>query len=151
MTLLAFIALAALVAVFMEFWAMFLHGQVWHRWLWFTHASHHRPRQGLFEFNDIFAVLHAAIAIALIAWGEAGQGWAALVGPHWWALAIGAGMTAFGMAYFVVHDGLAHGRLPVQFLAKFRWFRVVRNAHRVHHRFGRQDDGLPFGNATLSG
>jgi beta-carotene 3-hydroxylase len=54
-------------------------------------------------------------------------------------------MTAFGMAYFVAHDGLVHGRLPLQFLAKIRWLRVVRNAHRMHHRLESQDDALPLG------
>ncbi|MBI5609106.1 MAG: sterol desaturase family protein [Deltaproteobacteria bacterium] len=145
MSYLPFVALTAAVALAMEFWARFLHGQVWHRHLWWAHASHHRTRTGFFEFNDVFAVLHAGVAVGLIAWGEAGQGWAALGGPRWWALAMGAGMTAFGAAYFVVHDGLAHGRLPVQFLARVRWLRRLRNAHRAHHRGGRQEDGPPFG------
>ena len=126
------------VAVFMEFWAMFLHGQLWHGPLWITHRSHHRPRRGYFEFNDVFAVFHASLAIFLIVYGfEAGPGLG-----HELMIAAGFGMTTFGMAYFVVHDGFIHERLPVKFLAKSAYLRRVRNAHRVHHN---RDHEGPYG------
>jgi len=126
------------VAVFMEFWAMFLHGQLWHRVLWITHRSHHVPREGRFELNDVFAVFHASIAIFLIVYGcEAGPGLG-----HEMMVAVGFGMTTFGMSYFLVHDGFIHERLPVQFLAKIPYLRRVRNAHRVHHN--RHHEG-PYG------
>ena len=54
-------------------------------------------------------------------------------------------MTVFGFAYIIVHDGLVHGRLPVQGLAKFRYLRQVRNAHRVHHLTGEAPYGLFYG------
>jgi beta-carotene 3-hydroxylase len=59
-------------------------------------------------------------------------------------------MTTFGVAYFVVHDGFIHGRLPVAFLARSAYLRRVRNAHRVHHM--RSHDapyGLFLGEAEL--
>lgn len=125
-----FWAVVALVAIAMEFWAMFLHGRLWHGVLWPTHASHHRPRAGRFEFNDIFAVFHAGVAMALIIYGfESSHGRVSEL-----MIAAGFGMSAFGMAYFTVHDGFIHGRLPVGFLSRFAYFRRVRNAHRVHHR-----------------
>ena len=126
------------VAVFMEFWSMFVHGQVWHRVLWPAHESHHVPRDGYFEFNDAFAAFHAAIAIFLIVFGfEAGPGLG-----YELMVAAGFGMTSFGVSYFIVHDGFIHERLPVSFLAKFAYFRRVRNAHRVHH----SDDHVgPYG------
>jgi beta-carotene 3-hydroxylase len=136
-----FWVIVAVVAVFMEFWAMLLHGRLWHGPMWFTHRSHHTARQGWFEFNDIFAVFHAAIAIALIIGGLEGlSGTAQLV-----AVAAGIGMTVFGMAYFAVHDGLIHGRLPVAFLARLEWIRRIRNAHQVHHVKDAQPYGLFLG------
>lgn len=126
------------VAVAMEFWAMFLHGKLWHGVLWPTHASHHRPRAGRFEFNDVFAVFHAALAMFLIIYGfESSHGRLSEM-----MIAVGFGMSAFGMAYFTVHDGFIHGRLPVRFLARFAYFRRVRNAHKVHHR---SDHVGPYG------
>ncbi|MEE2786747.1 MAG: sterol desaturase family protein [Myxococcota bacterium] len=123
-------------AALMEWWSMVVHGRVWHRRLWWGHKSHHRPRSGVFELNDIFAVFHAALAIFLIVYGfEAGPGLEYMI-------AFGFGMTTFGIAYFIVHDGFIHERLPVSFLAKSAYLRRVRNAHRVHHR--RDHDG-PYG------
>ena len=126
------------VAVFMEFWAMFLHGRLWHGVLWFSHRSHHEPKTGFLEFNDIFAAFHAALAIFLIVYGfEAG--------PSFWheiSIAAGFGMTTFGMAYFLVHDGFIHGRLPVDFLARSPYMRRLRNSHRVHHL---RDHQGPYG------
>lgn len=124
--------------VFMEFWSAILHGKIWHGALWSVHESHHAPDAGSkWERNDILSVTHAPIAIALILYG--------CVGPIGVArevcYGIGMGMTAFGIAYIVVHDGLIHGRLPVARLARFGYLRRVRNAHLVHHR----TDGAPFG------
>lgn len=132
-----FWGVAVAVAALMEFWAALLHGRFWHGPLWFGHRSHHAPRTGPFEFNDVFAVLHAAIAMALIIGGLEG-----LQGPaQRLAVAVGVGMSLFGVAYFTVHDGLIHGRLPVAFLARSAWLRRVRNAHRVHHA----QDAAPYG------
>ena len=127
-----------LVAALMEVWAMLLHGCFWHRILWWGHASHHRSRHGPFELNDIFSVGHAVIAIALIVYGlEAGPGMA-----NQMMVAIGFGMTGFGVCYFVVHDGYIHGRLPVGFLHRFAYMRRIRSAHVYHHSF---DHVGPYG------
>jgi beta-carotene 3-hydroxylase len=129
----AFWAVLLGVAGLMELWAMFLHGRLWHGVLWFSHRSHHVPRRGWFEFNDVFAAFHAVVATGLV---MAGLEW-----QLWLAAAVGFGMTLFGVAYFLVHDGLIHGRLPVAFLARYAWARRVRDAHRVHH----QRVGGPYG------
>jgi beta-carotene 3-hydroxylase len=113
------------VAALMELWAMWLHGALWHGLLWPAHRSHHVPRRGPLEFNDLFAALHAAVAMGFV---MAGLEWRV-----WPAAAVGFGMTLFGVAYFVVHDGLIHGRLPVAFLERSTWLRRVRDAHLVHH------------------
>lgn len=117
------------VAAAMEPWSMWVHGRLWHGMLWWGHRSHHEPKTGRFELNDLFAAIHAPVAMLLIIYGfEAGD-----TPLNHALIAIGFGMTLFGISYFVVHDGFIHGRLPVQFLARWRYFRRVRNAHNAHH------------------
>nr|KYP34660.1 Beta-carotene hydroxylase [Cajanus cajan] len=53
----------------MEFWARWAHEALWHASLWHMHESHHRPREGPFELNDVFAIINAIPAIALLAYG----------------------------------------------------------------------------------
>lgn len=129
-----------LVFVAMELWAALLHGRIWHGLLWRVHRSHHRLRRlgERLEANDALSLLHVPIAVALVLYGCRGpQGVAREV-----AFGVGLGMTLFGIAYFVVHDGLVHGRLPVRGLLRFGYFARVREAHEMHHR-GR--DVPPFG------
>ena len=131
------IATSLVVAVAMEAWAALLHGRVWHRVLWPVHASHHRRRRGTFETNDLLSALHAPIAIGLVVHGcqEAPGATRALT------LGAGYGMTLFGLAYIVCHDGFVHRRLPVRFLQRFSYFARVARAHRAHHALG----GPPYG------
>ena len=49
--------------VAMEWVAWFSHKYIMHGWGWAWHASHHRPRDGWFELNDLYAVVGAAISI----------------------------------------------------------------------------------------
>ena len=53
----------------MEFWARWAHKSLWHASLWEMHESHHRPREGPFEVNDVFAVINAVPAIFLLQYG----------------------------------------------------------------------------------
>ena len=130
------IVVAAAIAPLMELWSRFLHGRIWHGILFPIHRSHHVDRHGRFEANDLLSATHAPIAATLIIVGCVLGG---LLGAV--LRGVGAGMTLFGVAYVVVHDGFVHGRLPVQGLARLRFFRRVRAAHRMHHRTG----GPPYG------
>lgn len=123
--------------VLMELWAGLLHGKVWHGLLYVLHESHHRPREGRFEANDVLSSTHAPIAIALILYGCLGQ--AGLLRDV--AYGFGIGMTLFGLSYLTFHDGLVHGRLPVGFLLRFRYARLLVLAHRIHH----EKEGGPYG------
>ena len=132
-------------AVALELWAALLHGKIWHGVLWFIHASHHRrrieplrTRTHGWEANDALSTLHAPIAVTLILYGCVGPlgAWREI------AFGVGLGMTAFGFAYVIVHDGLAHGRLPVGWLLKWSYMRRVRAAHMVHHNGGGEE---PYG------
>jgi len=138
MAALIWIPTALLVAALMELWAALLHGRFWHGLLWPIHRSHHRKRRGRFEANDALSSLHAPIAVALILYGcMAAPGALREV-----AFGVGIGMTIFGVAYLVFHDGFVHGRLPLQFLARVPYFARIRDAHRVHHGRGR---AAPYG------
>jgi beta-carotene 3-hydroxylase len=143
-TVLVGTAVALAVAAAMEPWARFLHGQVWHRTLWWVHRSHHGRRSGRFELNDALSAAHAPVATALVMIGCNMHGYHAAI-----TIGVGAGMTLFGMAYVVVHDGFVHGRLPVRFLARAAWLRRVRDAHAVHHARGAAPYGFFLGPREL--
>ncbi|KAK6263151.1 hypothetical protein QUC31_008967 [Theobroma cacao] len=131
-------ALSVGAAVGMEFWARWAHRALWHASLWHMHESHHRPREGPFELNDVFAIINAAPAIALLLYGFLNRG----LFP---GLCFGAGLgiTVFGMAYMFVHDGLVHRRFPVGPIAHVPYLRKVAAAHQLHHADKFQ--GVPYG------
>ena len=136
---------AIVVALLMEPWARILHGRLWHRSLWSVHRSHHERRRGRFERNDVLSATHAPFAAALVMIGCNLHGWLAAV-----AIGVGAGMTMFGIAYVVVHDGFVHGRLPLRFLSRYPFFRRVREAHTIHHARGQEPYGFFRGPEELT-
>ncbi|KAK9291573.1 hypothetical protein L1049_019521 [Liquidambar formosana] len=125
-------------AVGMEFWARWAHKALWHASLWHMHESHHRPREGPFELNDVFAIINAVPAIALLSYGFFNKG---LVPGL--CFGAGLGITVFGMAYMFVHDGLVHRRFPVGPIANVPYLRKVAAAHQLHH--SDKFDGVPYG------
>lgn len=134
----AITAILLTVAAFamMEGVAWLMHKYVMHGWLWSLHESHHRPRTGRFEKNDLFAVFFAAPSIWLIWLGV--SGWPALL----W---VGLGMTAYGFAYFTFHDGIVHRRLPFRYHGKNRYMRRIIEAHWVHHAVTTKEHAVSFG------
>ncbi|MCM2973704.1 sterol desaturase family protein [Larsenimonas suaedae] len=121
----------------MEFVAWFTHRFIMHGVLWCWHRSHHRERQGVFELNDLFAVFFALPAIVLIYLGtEAGHGW---------ALALGLGVTGYGVIYFVFHDGLVHRRFRVPLNRRRAFWRHRIEAHRLHHSTSTREGAVSFG------
>jgi hypothetical protein len=58
----------------MEFWARWAHRALWHASLWHMHESHHRPHDGPFELNDVFAIVNAVPAMSLLAYGFFNRG-----------------------------------------------------------------------------
>ncbi|KAK6117652.1 hypothetical protein DH2020_048614 [Rehmannia glutinosa] len=124
-------ALSVGAAVGMEFWARWAHKALWHASLWHMHESHHKPREGPFELNDVFAIINAVPAIALLSYGFFHKG----IVP---GLCFGAGLgiTVFGMAYMFVHDGLVHRRFPVGPIANVPYFRRVASAHQELEEVG---------------
>jgi len=126
--------LGTLVA--MEGVAWWTHRYVMHGWGWNWHRSHHEPRNGVFEKNDLFAVVGSAISIVLIALGAVDYG------PTWW---IGWGMTAYGLCYFVFHDGLVHRRWPLKWQPKGGYLKRLIQAHKMHHAVHSREGCISFG------
>jgi beta-carotene 3-hydroxylase len=127
------LAVAALVA--MEPAVALVHRTLMHgRTAWRWHRSHHRPPRAAFEANDLLPLVFAAATIVVMAIGSAVT---ALEGLLW----IGAGVTAYGALYLVVHDLAIHRRLGRAPGAGLRYLRWVAAAHAVHHRTG----GAPYG------
>ncbi|PAN51854.1 hypothetical protein PAHAL_9G624800 [Panicum hallii] len=131
-------ALSVGAAVGMEFWARWAHRALWHASLWHMHESHHRPHDGPFELNDVFAIVNAVPAMSLLAYGFFNRG---LVPGL--CFGAGLGITLFGMAYMFVHDGLVHRRFPVGPIENVPYFRRVAAAHQIHHMDKFQ--GVPYG------
>lgn len=127
------LALAACAFVAMEAVSYLAHrflmhgvGMVWHR-------SHHVPTGDRFERNDLFPLCFSAVGVAVFAVATTGPA----VAPLFW---VGVGITAYGALYLFVHEVYIHERLPVR-LPRVAYLAWLREAHRVHHRFG----GEPYG------
>ena len=130
----ALIVLATIA--FMEVFSIVAHKYVMHGFGWGWHRSHHEPRTGWFEKNDLYAVVFAGVAIALIWFGTRGHH------PLEW---IGAGMTAYGALYFIAHDGLVHQRWPFRYVPRSGYLKRLYQAHRMHHAVEGKEGAVSFG------
>ena len=128
------IVLATVAA--MELIAALAHKYIMHGWGWGWHLSHHEPRKGWFEVNDLYAAVFAVLSIVLIYLGSIGY-W-----PLQW---IGAGMTAYGLLYFMVHDGLVHQRWPFRYVPRRDYLKRLYMAHRLHHAVRGREGCVSFG------
>ncbi len=124
---------------FMEFVAWSNHKYIMHGFLWKWHKDHHIndhkknaiQTEGLkpgFEKNDYFFLVYAIPAIIFL-----------LVGIYFTIspiIAIGIGISAYGLTYFALHDVMIHHRLKIPFLihTKNRYLQSVIKAHLAHHR-----------------
>ena len=124
----------------MEAVAWSTHRYLMHGPLWCVHRSHHEPRAGRFELNDLFAAYFALPSMGLIALGTPGWWGHVLWAPGLW---LGLGMTAYGAIYAMFHDGLVHGRfrspLPLKLMK-----RLVQ-AHRLHHAVSTKHGAVSYG------
>jgi beta-carotene 3-hydroxylase len=120
----------------MEFVAYLAHRYVYHKLLWVFHKSHHSPRTGPFEANDVFPVFFATVAVTIML--------TALTDPvSADLLAVSIGVSLYGMIYLFIHDLYVHRRmkglkLRIPFLIE------VKKAHALHHRYGGEPYGLLF-------
>lgn len=120
----------------MEVFAWAAHKYIMHDWGWGWHRSHHEPHEGLIEKNDLYAIVFGLFAVALFVAG------APFWPPLFW---IAAGMTLYGLGYFVVHDGLVHQRWPFRHRPKNRYLKRLVQAHRLHHAVQGRENCVSFG------
>ncbi len=120
----------------MELTATLVHRYVMHGWGWGWHKSHHEPRTGWFERNDLYALVFAALSILCF-------GPLALVWPgFWW---IGLGMVMYGILYALLHDGLVHRRFPAGPVPRAGYLKRLLQAHRLHHAVQGREGCVSFG------
>ena len=138
MPLLAGLALFLLTIATMEGVAYAAHRWVMHGPGWFLHASHHRPRTGHWELNDLYAVIFALPSFVLML-GGLNFGW----WPGWtW---IGAGVAGYGAVYFGFHDWIVHRRLPRSPVPRSAYLKRIVQAHRLHHVVESKAGTVSFG------
>ncbi|WP_448520361.1 hypothetical protein [Rhodoflexus sp.] len=122
----------------MEGVAWALHKYVMHGFLWVLHKSHHqKDHSHFFEWNDLFFLFFAIPGAYFIYQGIAHSDF---------QLYIGLGIALYGLVYFIVHDVFIHQRYPPLLrYSNNRYFRALRRAHHVHHKYTEKDDGEAFG------
>jgi beta-carotene 3-hydroxylase len=109
-----------------------------HGFLWVLHKSHHEPRKGFWELNDVFGIFFAGVSVALFAWGVT------LGGPAW-TIPVALGITAYGVVYFLAHDALVHHRMKLGLNPRRGYLRRLYQAHRLHHAVDGRDGCVSFG------
>ena len=130
--------LLLLTVAAMEGVAYVAHRWVMHGFGWFLHASHHRPRTGNWELNDLYAAIFAVPSIVLIL-GGVQLGW--WPGCTW----IGIGIAAYGAIYFGFHDVIVHRRLPTRYLPKSAYMKRIVQAHPQHKVVETKEGTVSFG------
>lgn len=130
------IAIALVAFAVMEPVTYLVHRFVMHGVGRRLHRSHHRrwQRAGdrFLEANDAYPAVFAAVTIVALAAGFN-------VGGLGWLVPVCAGVTAYGLAYALVHDVYVHRRLPWK--GTHPVLDRLADAHALHHRFG----GEPYG------
>ena len=114
----------------MEFMAWFTHKYVMHGFLWVLHKDHHfKDHKSWWERNDLFFVFYAVVSMYFF-----------MVAEFQFAVAIGAGIAGYGLAYFLVHDIFIHQRFKLFRKANHWYAKGIRRAHKIHHkRLGKED------------
>ena len=143
----AFLAIAAVAFVAMELVTYAAHRWVMHGPLENLHNGHHRnaaravPKRGL-ESNDVFPLAFSIVVMAGLWVGFNIDGMS-------WFVAVCAGVTMYGVAYTLVHDGVIHGRIPG--MSRISSGTAVRlaDAHQTHHRTNAEPYGMLWPQWTL--
>lgn len=125
----------------MEPTSWFVHRFLFHGVLWPLHVTHHRRGRSPFEWNDLFSLGFAAVAVALILGGTPSP----LDSP---AAGVGVGMSLFGVLYFLLHDVATHRRFGLGRGWAARLPGPLRRLvveHRQHHRTADRAGRGPYG------
>lgn len=128
------IAIVLIAFVAMEPITAGVHRWVMHGFGEFLHRSHHQRRAGRWELNDWYPVGFAALVNLGFFVGFNVAGFAGLV-------PVGIGITAYGVAYAVVHDVFIHRRLGWFGDRRIDVLDRLADAHRIHHLY----NAAPYG------
>ena len=141
MSPLAAIALILATIFAMELVAWVSHKYIMHGWGWGWHRDHHERHDGLFEKNDLYALVGAAMSISMFAIGSP-----LIMGTDAWApgTAIGLGILGYGILYTLAHDGLVHQRY-FRWVPKSGYAKRLVQAHKLHHATQSKEGGVSFG------
>ncbi len=120
----------------MEPVAYLSHRYLMHGPLWCLHRSHHRPRRGTLEKNDLFAVFFSVPSMILIYLGT---------NVHVTALWAGLGVAGYGVCYFLFHDVLVHRRIGHGYRPASGYLQRIVHAHRLHHASSARRGAVSYG------
>lgn len=122
----------------MEVIAWCTHKYIMHGILWRLHKDHHhKESKGFLEHNDAFFLIFALPGIAALYFGRQGD--------HPLLFWTGAGITLYGLAYFLIHDIFIHQRFRLFRHSRNAYFLALRRAHKMHHRHIGRENGECFG------
>ena len=122
----------------MEGVAWLTHKYVMHGFLWRLHRDHHtHENKGFLEKNDSFFLIFAIPGALFIVFGS--------LFFNDVLLAVGLGITAYGLGYFLIHDVFIHRRLKWLKKANGWYFKAIRRAHKMHHIHKGKENGECFG------
>ncbi len=135
----ALIVIATVAAMEWVAWAS--HKYVMHGFGWAWHRDHHEPHDGRLEKNDRFALVGAAMSMAMFALGS---GWVLGERAWWPGTWIGLGILGYGIIYTLVHDGLVHQRW-FRYVPRRGYLKRLVQAHNLHHAAVGKEGGVSFG------
>jgi beta-carotene 3-hydroxylase len=130
--MLMFILLTILGFVGLEVFSYIVHRWFFHGLLWRVHVTHHTPRKGWFELNDVFSIVFGSTSMIC------------LMSGNWFAFPIGLGIAIYGFVYFIAHDLFTHRRF-IPFGSKNKILLTIRAAHQRHHQSSEKSGLEPFG------
>ena len=122
--------------ILMECVAWFTHKYIMHGFMWVWHESHHKPRKGAWELNDLFGFMFAIPSV-----------WLTVVGAENfdWRFFAGLGIALYGLAYFLVHDVFVHQRIKWLRNTQIPYFYAMRQTHHLHHAVHTKEGAQAFG------
>ena len=141
MSLLAIVLIIVATFVAMECIAWSSHKYIMHGWGWGWHRDHHEPHDNVFEKNDLYGIVGAAMSISMFAIGSPLVMGASAWEPGTW---IGLGILFYGIVYTLIHDGLIHQRY-FRWVPKSGYAKRLVQAHKLHHATIGKEGGVSFG------
>lgn len=136
-SILLYIFLFIVTFFLMEAFTWFIHKYVMHGFMWKLHKDHHIGSSHKLEKNDWFFLIFAIPSWLFIMLGVLYQSPASIV--------IGSGLTAYGIAYFLVHEVFIHQRINLFRNTNNTYFKALRRAHKMHHKHLSREEGESFG------